>query len=120
MNVNAKRLGREKRKKRVRKKISGTSEMPRLTVFRSLKHISAQIIDDVVGNTLVSASTVEKDMKDIKGRSTKEGAKKLGELIAERAKAKGITQIVFDRCGYRFHGRVRELANAAREKGLRF
>jgi large subunit ribosomal protein L18 len=91
-----------------------------MCVFRSKKHIYVQIIDDLEGKTLASASTMEKDLKSLKGRATCEGAKKIGELIAERAKAKGIENIVFDRGGYIFHGRVKSLADAARQKGLKF
>lgn len=113
-------LKRVHRHKRIRKKIDGTANRPRMCVFRSKKHIYVQIIDDFGGKTLVSASTMEKDLKGLKGRATCEGAKKIGELIAERAKAKGIENIVFDRGGYIFHGRVKTLADAARQKGLKF
>ena len=109
---------REKRHARVRGKISGTPERPRLSVFRSENHIYAQIIDDVAGNTLVSASSVEKGF-DGKG-SNIEGAKKVGKMIAERALEKGIDTIVFDRGGYIYHGRVAALAESARESGLKF
>ncbi|MBI4125985.1 MAG: 50S ribosomal protein L18 [Deltaproteobacteria bacterium] len=111
---------RLRRKLRVRKTVSGTAERPRLSVFRSLKHISVQVIDDMTGKTLVAASTVEKDLRALKGRATIEGAKRIGSLIAERAKARGIENVVFDRSGYRYHGQVKALADAAREKGLRF
>ncbi len=114
-DTNAQRL---KRHKRVRAKISGTPECPRLNVFRSDNHIYAQIIDDVAGNTLCSASSVEKGF-DGSG-SNKEGAKKVGLAVAEKAKAKGITAVVFDRGGYIYTGRVRELAEGAREGGLEF
>ena len=103
---------------RVRGKISGTAERPRLNVFRSNCHIYAQLIDDVQGVTLVAASSVEKDFGANGGN--KEGAKKVGQLIAERAVAKGITEVVFDRGGYVYHGRVQELAEGAREGGLKF
>ena len=109
---------RKKRHKRVRSKISGTTERPRLNVFRSEKHIYAQIIDDTKGMTLCSASSVEKDFEG--SGSNKEGAKKVGKLVAERAVAKGIGVVVFDRGGYIYHGRVKELAEAAREGGLAF
>jgi len=109
---------RKKRHKRVRSKISGTPERPRLNVFRSEKHIYAQIIDDVMGVTLCAASSVEKDF-DGPG-SNKEAAKKVGKSVAERATKKGIENVVFDRGGYIYHGRVKELAEAAREGGLRF
>ncbi len=103
---------------RVRGKISGTAECPRLNVFRSLNHIYAQVIDDVKGVTLVSASSVEKDFGMNGGN--KEAARKVGELVAKRAVEKGITQVVFDRGGYVYHGRVQELAEGAREGGLKF
>ncbi len=103
---------------RVRGKISGTAERPRLNVFRSSNHIYAQIIDDVAGKTLCAASSVEKDFGMYGGN--KEAAKKVGKLIAERAAGKGITEVVFDRGGYVYHGRVKELAEGAREGGLKF
>ena len=109
---------RKRRHKRVRGKISGTAERPRLNVFRSERHIYAQVIDDITGHTLCSASSVEKDF-GISG-SNKEGAQKVGKAVAERAVAKGITNVVFDRGGYIYHGRVKELAEAAREGGLTF
>ena len=109
---------RQKRHKRVRSKITGTPERPRLNVFRSGKHIYAQIIDDVSKTTICSASSVEKDFEGSGGN--KEGAKKVGQLIAERAKEKGIETVVFDRGGYIYHGRVKELADGARESGLTF
>ena len=111
------RSQRIKRHARVRGKISGTPERPRLSVFRSEKNIYAQIIDDVAGNTLVAASSVEKDFGP---GSNKEAARKVGKLIAERALAKGIEEVVFDRGGYIYHGRVMELAEGAREGGLKF
>jgi large subunit ribosomal protein L18 len=114
-NTNAQRL---KRHKRVRAKISGTPERPRLNVFRSETNIYAQIIDDVAGKTLVSASSLEKDFEG-KG-SNVEAAKKVGQMVAERAKAKGIENVVFDRGGYLYHGRVQALAEGAREGGLVF
>jgi len=109
---------RDKRHKRVRGKISGTPERPRLNVFRSEKHIYAQVIDDIAGSTLCSASSVEKGF-DGPG-SNKEAAGKVGKKVAERALAKGIDTVVFDRGGYIYHGRVKELAEAARESGLKF
>ncbi|MBR2782448.1 MAG: 50S ribosomal protein L18 [Oscillospiraceae bacterium] len=109
---------RQKRHVRVRAKISGTPERPRLNVFRSNANIYAQIIDDVNGTTLVSASTLEKEFEGATGN--KEAARKVGKLIAERAKAKGIDTVVFDRGGYLYHGRVAELAEGAREAGLEF
>ena len=109
---------RLKRHKRVRAKISGTAATPRLCVYRSLNNISAQIIDDTKGVTLVSASTLEKGFEGNGGN--KEAAKKVGQTIAERAKDKGITSVVFDRGGYVYHGRVKELADGARDGGLQF
>ena len=112
---------RQKRHQRSRFYLAGTSERPRLAVFRSLKHIYVQIIDDQKGITLVAASSSEKTMRDEKvNGGNKTGAKKVGAAIAERAKAKGITQVVFDKGGNRFHGRVKELADGAREAGLKF
>ena len=115
INKNAMRL---KRHVRVRGKISGTPECPRLNVFRSNANIYAQIIDDVNGVTLVSANTLEKDFEGATGNV--EAAKKVGAALAERAKAKGIEQVVFDRGGYIYHGRVAALAEGAREAGLEF
>ena len=111
-------LVRLKRHKKIRSKISGTAERPRLAVYRSNANISAQVIDDVAGVTLVSASTHEKDCEGNCGNKT--AAKKVGQLIGERAAAKGITEVVFDRGGYLYHGRVSELAEGAREGGLKF
>ena len=109
---------RLKRHKRVRSKISGTAERPRLNVFRSTNNIYAQVIDDVKGVTLCSASSLDKEI-DVYG-GNKDAARKVGELIAKRAADKGITAVVFDRGGYIFHGRVKELAEGAREGGLNF
>jgi len=109
---------RLKRHKRVRAKISGTADCPRLNVFRSLKNIYAQLIDDDKGVTLVSASSLEKDFEQYGGNKT--AAKAVGKLLAERAAGKGITAVVFDRGGYIYHGRVQELAEGAREGGLKF
>lgn len=109
---------RLKRHKRVRGKVSGTAERPRLNVFRSTSNIYAQIIDDVNGVTLASASTLDKEITVYGGN--KEAAKLVGKLIAERAAQKGITDVVFDRGGYIYHGRVKELAEGAREGGLKF
>ena len=109
---------RLKRHKRVRAKISGTAARPRLAVYRSNANISAQIIDDVAGVTLVSASTYDKDFEGNGGN--KEAARAVGKTIAEKATAKGITEVVFDRGGYLYHGRVSELAEGAREGGLKF
>ena len=115
IDSNAQRL---KRHKRVRGKISGTAERPRLAVYRSNANISAQIIDDAQGVTLVAANTYEKDFEGI--GSNKEAARKVGNTLAERALAKGISTVVFDRGGYIYHGRVSELAEGAREGGLKF
>lgn len=109
---------RIKRHARVRAKVTGTALRPRLNVFRSNSNIYAQLIDDVAGVTLVSASSVEKDFGESKGN--KEEARKVGKLIAERATGKGIEEVVFDRGGYIYHGRVKELAEGAREGGLKF
>lgn len=109
---------RLRRHKRVRAKISGTAECPRLNVFRSLQHIYAQLIDDVAGVTLASASSTEKDFTQYGGN--KEAAKEVGKLLAERAKEKNITDVVFDRGGYVYQGRVAALAEGAREGGLNF
>jgi len=112
---------RQKRQLRIRKKIFGTSDRPRLSVFRSLDHIYAQIIDDTTGNTLVAASTLDKELKgQLNTGGNIEAAKAVGKLVAEKAKAKGITQVVFDRGGNIFHGRVKALADSAREGGLEF
>lgn len=112
---------RRRRHLRVRKKVFGTPEMPRLCVFRSNKHIYAQIIDDTVGRTLVAASTLDKDLRDkLEKTWNKEAAREVGRLIGKRALEKGITTVVFDRGGYKYHGRVKELADGAREAGLKF
>jgi len=111
---------------RIREKLAGTSERPRLNVYRSLNHIYVQLIDDMAGKTIVSASTNEKaETKGVKGKGKRTGgnvasAKALGKMIAERAKSKGVSSVVFDRGGYIYHGRVKALADAAREAGLKF
>ncbi|WP_066502408.1 50S ribosomal protein L18 [Abyssisolibacter fermentans] len=112
----------EKRKKRhLRSKAIGTPERPRLNVFRSLKHIYAQVIDDKTGKTIVSASTLDKEVAEkVNGTGNKEAARIIGKIVGERAKEKGIEAVVFDRGGYLYHGRVKELADGAREAGLRF
>jgi large subunit ribosomal protein L18 len=110
---------RRKRHARVRAKLSGTAARPRLNVFRSNKHIYAQLIDDVNGVTIASASTLEKDF-GLESTSNLEAAQKIGELVAKRAVEKGISSIVFDRGGYLYHGRVKALADTARENGLEF
>ena len=115
---NDKRL---KRHERVRKNLYGTPERPRLCVFRSNKNISAQVIDDVNGVTLVSASTLDKELRaEIENGGNKEAEKKVGEAVAKRALAKGIEEVCFDRGGFLYHGRVAELAEGAREGGLKF
>lgn len=114
-NTNAQRL---KRHKRVRAKVFGTPERPRLNVFRSEKNIYAQVIDDVAGNTLVAASTLDKEIEGNGGNKT--AARAVGKLVAERCKAKGIDTVVFDRGGYLYHGRVKALAEGARKAGLEF
>ena len=112
---------RARRKKSIRKVIFGTGERPRLSVFRSAKHISAQIINDFDGRTVVSSSTMAKDLRDkVKSGGNADAAKVVGEDLAEKAKAAGVEAVVFDRNGYRFHGRIAALADAAREKGLKF
>lgn len=113
-----KKANRVKRHLRVRAKISGTPDCPRLNVFRSAKHIYAQLIDDTKGVTLCSASTLEKGFEGFGGNA--EAAKKVGQALAERAKEKGINDVVFDRSGYVYHGRVAALAEGAREGGLNF
>jgi large subunit ribosomal protein L18 len=110
---------RKKRHARVRAKLSGTSARPRLNVFRSNKHIYAQVIDDLNGVTLASASTLDKELS-LDSTSNAEAAKMVGELVAKRAVEKGITAVVFDRGGYLYHGRIQVLADAARENGLQF
>lgn len=114
-----KNASRKKRHARVRAKLSGTAARPRLNVFRSNKHIYAQLIDDMSGVTLASASTIEKDL-NLESTSNVEAAKLVGELVAKRAVEKGITAVVFDRGGYLYHGRIQALADAARENGLQF
>ena len=116
--VNKASKNRVQKHYRMRKNIVGTTARPRLSVFRSNKHIYAQIIDDVAGTTLVAAASNEKGFEG--SGSNKEGARKVGQLVAERALAKGIDTVVFDRGGYVYHGRVQELADGAREGGLKF
>ena len=117
----AKYIARHKRQKRVRQKIIGTKERPRLSVFRSLKHIYAQVIDDEAGNTLIAASTLSPELKDsLPARGNIGAAKQVGTLIARRAKEHQIESVVFDRGGNLYHGRIKALAEAAREEGLRF
>ena len=115
------RAARVRRHARVRKRVSGTEQKPRLAVFRSLTHIYAQVIDDVARTTIVSASDIEADvLKQVKGKKKSEAATIVGGIVAQRAKEKGVTRVVFDRGGYPFHGRIRALAQAAREAGLEF
>jgi large subunit ribosomal protein L18 len=114
------RVQRKRRHYRVRKKITGTAARPRLAVFRSNKHIVLQVIDDSTGSTLASASTVEKDQKSAGATGNVGAATRVGALLAERAKAAGITQVVFDRGGFLYHGRVAAAAQAARDAGLEF
>jgi large subunit ribosomal protein L18 len=118
-HTSARTASRLRRQVRGRKKVSGTAERPRLVVTRSTKHITVQVVDDVVGKTLASASTMEADLRGFDGDKSAK-AKRVGELIAERAKAAGISKVVFDRGGFLYHGRVAALADAAREAGLEF
>ena len=115
-----KQTARARRHFRVRKKVAGTAERPRLAVFRSNKHISAQVIDDRSGRTLAAASTVEKSLREAGGTGNKAAAASVGRLVAERARAAGVTSVVFDRGGFQYHGRVAAVADAAREAGLEF
>ena len=105
---------------RVRKAVTGTSERPRLNVFRSSKHIYAQIIDDVQGRTVVAASSLSKELDSLKHGANKAAARAVGKLIAQKAKEKNVSKVVFDRGGYVYHGRIKELADGAREGGLKF
>ncbi|NIS74855.1 MAG: 50S ribosomal protein L18 [Deltaproteobacteria bacterium] len=112
---------RIRRKKRIRKKIFGVAERPRLSVFRSAKHIYAQLVDDSIGFTILTVSTLNKDVRDqVKGLKKTEAAKVVGKIIADKAKEKGVKKIVFDRNGFLYHGRVKALAEGAREAGLEF
>ena len=117
MSTATKPRARLRRRRRVRAKVRGTAERPRLSVFRSNRGVQAQVIDDVAGHTLAAVSWTEGDLKSLKSM---EQAKRAGELLAERAKSAGVETVVFDRGGYRFHGRVKALADGAREKGLNF
>lgn len=120
--MSTKRLeGRERRKLRIRRQISGTTERPRLSVFRSAKHIYAQVVDDVSGVTLAAASTLSRDLKSTLGEDDKTAAaQKVGALIGRICREKNINKVVFDRNGYLYHGRIKALADAAREAGLQF
>jgi len=111
---------REKRKARIRRKLTGTPERPRLTVYRSLNHIYAQVVDDVNGKTLASVASTSKELKAAAKEKKTEAAKKVGAAIAKAALAKGVSQVVFDRNGFEYHGRVAAVAEAAREGGLKF
>lgn len=117
--TNPKQVVRFKRKRRIRARLEGSVEKPRLSVFRSNRYLYVQIVDDAKGHTLVAASSLEEELKGKVG-TTIEGAKALGSLVAKRALAKNISQIVFDRSGYLYHGRIKALADAARESGLKF
>jgi large subunit ribosomal protein L18 len=117
MTIKTKGQSRLRRRRRVRAKVRGTAERPRLSVFRSNRGIQAQVIDDVAGHTIAAVNWTEGDLKSLKSM---EQAKRAGELVAERAKAAGVEAVVFDRGGYRYHGRVKALADGAREKGLTF
>ena len=118
--TSAKTVARQKRVKRIRKKISGTGDCPRLRVFRSTRHIYAQIIDDAAGRTLVAISSLDKGLKAEDVKDKKALAHKVGQLLAEKAKKQGIEKVVFDRGGYIYHGRVKSLSEGAREGGLTF
>ena len=120
--MKAKRARREKAHLRARKRVQGTSERPRLSVYKSLRFIYAQVIDDTRGHTLAQASSADPAIKEALGKSTagKEAAKKVGELVAQRAREAGVDKVVFDRGGYIYHGRIKALADAAREAGLSF
>ena len=125
MAISVRRLSREAHRQRVhvrmRKRIAGTAERPRLCVHRSTRHIRAQVIDDASAHTIVSASSLDKDVRaQIKGGGNVAASKVVGKIIAERARAKGVENVVFDRGGYQYHGRVQALAEAAREAGLKF
>ena len=118
-HVASRGAARQKRHERIRLRLSGSPERPRLAVFRSLNHIYAQVIDDTSGKTLASASSLEKELKTGSQKKTDE-AKSVGRLIAERARSAGIERVVFDRAGFQYHGRIKSLADAAREAGLEF
>jgi large subunit ribosomal protein L18 len=121
MSDSKRRESRARRHKRVRAQIAGTGQRPRLNVFRSLAHIYAQIIDDATGTTLVSASTVDQELRtQMAGKKKAEQAKLVGQAVAQRAAARGLKSVVFDRGGYRYHGRVKAVADGAREGGLEF
>jgi large subunit ribosomal protein L18 len=119
--MNRRMIARRSRKRRIRKKISGSGERPRLSVFRSARHIYAQIVDDLQGHTLVAASTLSKEIREkLSGLKKGETAKEVGRLLAAKAQEKGISQVVFDRNGFLYHGRVKAVAESCRENGLVF
>ncbi|MBI3398783.1 MAG: 50S ribosomal protein L18 [Deltaproteobacteria bacterium] len=121
MAIEKKKEGHLKRKRRVRKTIIGTSERPRLNVYRSNKHIYAQIIEDATGKTLIATSTISKELKSkLKNSKKADAAKKVGEFVAKKAIANGIDKVVFDRGGFLYHGRIKAVADGAREAGLKF
>ena len=121
MKKDTRREAREKRHKRVRAKVSGTAESPRLAVFRSSNHIYAQVIDDIKGHTLAAASTLDAEIKgELEGKDKTGRSELVGTLVAKRALGQGISQVAFDRGGYKYHGRVKALADAARKEGLKF
>ena len=120
-STNARTVSRLKRKKRIRKRLEGTAERPRMSVFRTTKHIYAQLVDDIKGETLAAASSVEKAVRDMPRFESKVAmAEHIGKLLAERARNKGIEAVVFDRNGFLYHGRVKALSSGAREAGLKF
>ncbi|MGN6781873.1 MAG: 50S ribosomal protein L18 [Marmoricola sp.] len=118
-HTSARTASRLRRQVRGRKRVAGTAERPRLVVTRSSKHMTAQVVDDLVGRTLASASTMEADLRSLEGDKTAK-ARRVGELVAERAKSQGVDSVVFDRAGNKYHGRVAALADGAREGGLTF
>ena len=121
--TDSRRVHRQRRHNRIRKRVSGTPERPRLVVFRSLKNIEAQLVDDLGGNTILGMSTLSPELKDFKGESRNpqvEKAHAAGKLLAEKAKEQGVEAVVFDRGGYQYHGRVKAFAEGAREGGLKF
>ena len=120
-STNLRKVSRLKRKRSIRKRLSGTAERPRLSVFRSSRHIYAQLVDDLKGDTIIAASSVEKAVRDLPKFENKVAmAEHVGKLLAERAKEKGIDAVVFDRNGFLYHGRVKALSSGAREAGLKF
>ncbi|BAS29072.1 50S ribosomal protein L18 [Limnochorda pilosa] len=121
MSERTRRTGRERRHRRIRFRVNGTEARPRLAVFRSLRHIYAQVIDDDAGRTLAQASTLDPELRDqLESTKAREAARRVGELVADRAKAAGVERVVFDRGGNRYHGRVAALADGARSRGLDF